>query len=63
MASTFYDHTYDEAPRARSPSEQLPLVTEDTAAPIATYRKFVGYARFAAFAVPFFVAFILYWTV
>ncbi len=27
-----------------------------------TYRDFVFFARIAAFAVPFFVAFLLYWT-
>lgn len=27
-----------------------------------TYRKFVFFARCAALAVPFFVAFLLYWT-
>lgn len=27
-----------------------------------TYRQFVFFARIAAFAVPFFVAFLLYWT-
>jgi hypothetical protein len=27
-----------------------------------TYRKFVFYARCAAIAVPFFMAFLLYWT-
>lgn len=63
MASTFYDHRYDEAPRARNPALPLPLVTRETAEHIVTYRKFVTYARCAAFAVPFFVAFILYWTV
>ncbi|HTJ01607.1 MAG TPA: hypothetical protein VL492_02365 [Methylovirgula sp.] len=63
MASTFYDYRYDEAPRARSPDQPLPLVTKDTAAHIVTYRKFVMYARCAAFAVPFFMAFILYWSV
>lgn len=62
MASTFYDERYDEAPRARSPSEPLPAVTEDMAEHIVTYRKFVTYIRIAAFAVPFFVAFILLWT-
>jgi hypothetical protein len=41
----------------------MPLVTRETAEHIVTYRKFVLYARCAAFAVPFFMAFILYWTV
>lgn len=63
MASTFYDRSYDEAPRSRNPAEPMPLVTEDMAEHIVTYRKFVTYARCAAFAVPLFLAFILYWTI
>jgi hypothetical protein len=54
-----FDHVLTPRDASRSIATE-PL--SDEAAHERTYRKFVFFARCAMCAVPFFVAFILYWT-
>lgn len=59
MALAHYEGTgLEAAPLYRADSALSPYETDH----VRTYRKFVRLARLAACAVPFFVAFILYWT-
>jgi hypothetical protein len=53
---------YDRATPYEASYEASPLVAQEMTEHVRTYRKFVFFMRLAAFAVPFFVAFVLYWT-
>ncbi|MGA3301965.1 MAG: hypothetical protein ABSC72_01595 [Methylovirgula sp.] len=60
MTLAFYDTTRTgEAAQTKQASRVL---SPDMAEHIRTYRQFVFFAQIAAIAVPFFVAFLLYWT-
>jgi hypothetical protein len=59
MTLAFYDPTRTaEASQSREPVHVLGDMGEHE----KTYRDFVFFARCAAFAVPLFMAFVLYWT-
>ncbi len=60
MTLAFYDTT--RTGQVSQPPEALQAPSPDMVEHERTYRDFVFFARIAAFAVPFFVAFLLYWT-
>ncbi len=60
MTLAFYDTRLTA--EASQSSEPTRILTADMGEHERTYRDFVFFARIAAFAVPFFVAFLLYWT-
>jgi hypothetical protein len=59
MALAYYsDALVEPAPLYRSDAS----LTDEEGAHLRTYRKFVTFARCAAFAAPLLLAFVLYWT-